>query len=56
MSKHNTYSGVAALENYESLLLALNDAHVLSECEITGGFEDTAAANRNADDSDVDLA
>ncbi len=56
MSKHNTYSGVAALENYESLLLALNDAHVLSECEITGGFENTAAANRSADDSDVDLA
>ena len=47
MSKHDTYSGMAALSICESLLLALNDAHVLPESEIMGVLEDAADAHEN---------
>ncbi len=40
-------AGTAALAICESLLLALNDAHILPENEIMGILEDAAAAHEN---------
>ncbi len=54
MSENNTYSGTAALSICESLLLALNDAHVLPESEIMDVLKDAAAAHENAINSEVD--
>ncbi len=53
MSKPNTYSGMAALAICESLVLALNDAHVLPGSEIMGVLEDAAAANEDVTGSRV---
>ena len=55
MSDANTYSGMAALSICESLLLALNDAHVLPEKEIMGVLKDAAEAHENADESSDDV-
>lgn len=56
MSIQETYSGIAALSICESLLLALNDAHILPEREIIGILKDAAAAHENANMDDDDAA
>jgi hypothetical protein len=55
MTDHSTYSGIAALSICESLLLALNDAHVLPESEIMGILKDAADTHDNVEKSSVDL-
>lgn len=54
MSDSNLYSGIAALSICESMLLALNDAHVLPETEIMGILRDAAATHENAGNSSVE--
>ena len=53
MSTHEKISGMAALSICESLLLALNDAHVLPEREIMGVLTDAAASHENAGNETV---
>jgi hypothetical protein len=48
MSKHQDYSGLAALSICESLLLALNDHKILPESEIMGVLRDAAATHESA--------
>ncbi len=55
MSEHNTSSGIAALSICESLLLALNDAHILPESEIMGVLKDAAGAHENVGSSDIEI-
>lgn len=56
MSEDNTNSGMAALSICEALLLALSDANVLPEHEITGLLKDAAATHENAGDTDANAA
>ncbi|OLO08684.1 hypothetical protein BTW08_05010 [Salinicola sp. MH3R3-1] len=46
--ENDIYSGMAALAICESLLLALNDSHVLSENEIMGVLKDASTTHGNA--------
>ena len=46
---------MAALSICVALLLALNDAHILSESEIIGVLEDSAVTHENAGGSDIEL-
>lgn len=54
MTDAHLYSGMAALTICEALLLALNDAHILPEAEITGVLTDAAATHENAAGSEED--
>ncbi len=56
MTSPNDVAGTAALSICESLLLALNDGHVLPEREIVGVLKDAAAAHENAPLSDGKIA
>lgn len=47
MAQINDVSGTAALAICESLLLALNDRHILPEAEIVGILQDAAAAHHH---------
>ena len=55
MSDDQTHSGMAALPICEALLLALNDAHILSEKEIMGVLTDAAATHENVVGSTADV-
>lgn len=48
MNDRNEYSGIAALTICESLLLALNDHHVLPEADIMGVLSDAAETHETA--------
>lgn len=52
MATMQDVSGLAALAICESLLLALNDHHILPEKEIVGILVDAAAGHTNAPDGD----
>ncbi|MCC5970015.1 MAG: hypothetical protein JJU15_08695 [Pararhodobacter sp.] len=54
MTAPNDIAGTAALAICESLLLALNDHHILPEREIVGVLKDAAAAHENAAVGDND--
>ncbi|NBR83717.1 MAG: hypothetical protein EBT52_08315 [Flavobacteriia bacterium] len=54
MMDDQTHSGMAALTICEALLLALNDAHILTEKEIMGVLMDAAATHENAVGSKAD--
>lgn len=49
------YRGMAALSICESLLLALNDHHILPEAEIIGVLRDAAVTHENATGTETDL-
>lgn len=55
MSDHNTHSGMAALSICESLMLALNDAHILPETEILGVLKDAAEVHENIKETHADF-
>ncbi len=55
MFDHSTTSRVAVLSICEALLLALNDAKVPPENEITGGLKDGATAHDNAGGSEIEI-
>lgn len=55
MPDHNTHSGMAALSICEAMLLALNDAKILPQSEISGILKDAAAAHENASGSASEL-
>lgn len=48
MTENSDYSGMAALAIVESLLLAMNDNHILPETEIMGILTDAASTHENA--------
>ena len=56
MSDHNTHAGMAALSICESLMLALNDAHILPEAEILGVLKDAAEVHENIKETDANFA
>ncbi len=54
MTKHNDYSGMAALSICEALLLAINDHKLLPEREVLGVLYDAAATHENASVTEAD--
>lgn len=54
MTLPNDIAGTAALAICESLLLALNDHHILPEKEIVGILQDAAASHENSPRGDGD--
>ncbi|WP_323776368.1 hypothetical protein [Leisingera sp.] len=48
MPEQTEYAGIAALTICETLLLAMNDYHLLPEHEVVGVLRDAAASHENA--------